>query len=127
MATQHDRAAIAAQLSLLEQELKELELWGGAERRPSAEELASSLPFAMDTLEFHQWLEYILIERLHTQLEKVALQFNHDDGFAGGGVPLERGNRARENPDMATPQRLFTARRQNQHRFFQDQYLSWFI
>lgn len=68
MATQHDRAAIAAQLSLLEQELKELELWGGAERRPSAEELASSLPFAMDTLEFHQWLEYILIERLRTQL-----------------------------------------------------------
>lgn len=67
---QHDKEAIAKQLQLLEDELKALELWGGSEGRPSAEALASPNPFGIDSIEFHEWLEYILIERLRELLDK---------------------------------------------------------
>ena len=66
MASQHDIAAISAQLLHLEQELKSLELWGGVAGLPSSDKLDSTTPFCLDTLEFHQWLEYVLIARLRT-------------------------------------------------------------
>lgn len=64
----HDHAAISQQLDLLEQELKALALWGGELKRPDPEALNSNTPFCIDTLEFHEWLEYIMIERFRQML-----------------------------------------------------------
>lgn len=71
MASQHDIAAINTKLLHLEQELKALELWGGPAGMPSSEKFDSTTPFCLDTLEFHQWLEYVLIARLR---ELIALE-----------------------------------------------------
>ena len=49
----------------LELELKDRDMWGGDERRPHESALNSKEPFCIDTLEFHQWLEYILIKKMH--------------------------------------------------------------
>lgn len=46
--------------------LQDLALWQSS--RPSDAALASTQPFALDTLEFHQWLQFILIERLQTMI-----------------------------------------------------------
>lgn len=67
---QHDKDAISSQLQALEDELRALELWGGVEKRPSAEALASPNPFGIDAIAFHEWLEYILVERLRELLEQ---------------------------------------------------------
>lgn len=61
MSKQHDREAISAKLQELEDELKALTLWGGDEQRPH-EKLAKPLgPFGVGEIEFHQWLEYVLL------------------------------------------------------------------
>ena len=46
-------------LEKLELELRQLALW--QQESPSAEALASTLPFCVDTLDFHQWLQFILL------------------------------------------------------------------
>ena len=46
--------------------LQDLALWQSS--RPSDAALASTQPFALDTLEFHQWLQFILIERLNAMI-----------------------------------------------------------
>ena len=51
-------------LAELELELRRLGLWGGPARAPAAAAFESRTPFFLDTLEFHQWLEYVLISRL---------------------------------------------------------------
>ncbi len=55
---------IAMALDAIERALKSLELWGGEEGRPSDEAFQSAVPFFADTMEFHQWLEYVLIPRM---------------------------------------------------------------
>lgn len=61
------RQAVGQLLDKLEIELKRLELW--QTRAPAEAALASTLPFAVDTLEFHQWLQFILLVRLRQLLE----------------------------------------------------------
>jgi uncharacterized protein YqcC (DUF446 family) len=51
--------------------LKELGLWSDTE--PSVEALSSTEPFAVDTLEFVEWLQFILIPRLQSLVEMAAL------------------------------------------------------
>lgn len=46
--------------------LQDLALWQSS--RPSDAALASTQPFALDTLEFHEWLQFILIERLNAMI-----------------------------------------------------------
>jgi len=46
----------------LEQHLKRLDLW--AETSPSPEQLTSTQPFAVDTLSFEQWLQFIFIPKM---------------------------------------------------------------
>ncbi len=53
-------------LNDLEMTLRALQLW--QDERPSEEALASTQPFAIDTLEFHQWLQFILLERLNMMI-----------------------------------------------------------
>ena len=61
---QHQR--VSQILEQLELELKRLDLW--QESAPAAEALASTLPFCVDTLEFHQWLQFVLLLRLRQML-----------------------------------------------------------
>ena len=53
---------LADVLLQLECELRRLHLW--QDLPPSAQALASELPFAVDTLEFHQWLQFVLLPKL---------------------------------------------------------------
>lgn len=55
---------VATLLEQLENELRELALW--QDKKPPSAALQSSQPFAVDTLEFHQWLQFIMIPRLRT-------------------------------------------------------------
>lgn len=57
---QHQR--LADLLDELETELRRVALWEAD--APSAEALASVQPFAVDTLEFSQWLQFVFIARL---------------------------------------------------------------
>ena len=68
MSGQHDVHAIKEQLDAIEQELRSLELWGGEDKRPSDSDLNSQTPFCLDTIEFHEWLEYVLIERFRIMI-----------------------------------------------------------
>lgn len=52
----------------LTHELKKHQLW--QDETPSAEALASQEPFALDTLTFHQWLQFIFIPRFLICIEQ---------------------------------------------------------
>lgn len=58
---------IADQLLLIEQELKVQGWWD--EQPPSAEALASVVPFAVDSLTFEQWLQWVFLPRMKLILE----------------------------------------------------------
>jgi uncharacterized protein YqcC (DUF446 family) len=50
----------------IEAELRRLNLWQS--EPPSAEALASTEPFCIDTLSFVQWLQFIFLPRMHALL-----------------------------------------------------------
>ena len=52
----------------IEKELRDLQLWES--ELPSAKALASTEPFAIDTLNFPQWLQFIFIPRLYMMVEQ---------------------------------------------------------
>lgn len=52
----------------IECELRRARLW--EDELPSEEALASDQPFAIDTLQFHQWLQFILLPRMHMLVEE---------------------------------------------------------
>ncbi|MFW9270191.1 YqcC family protein [Pseudomonas sp. D2-30] len=58
---------IADQLLLIERELRVQGWWSDVS--PSAEALASVEPFAVDTLDFEQWLQWIFLPRMKAILE----------------------------------------------------------
>lgn len=60
--------AVAEILLDIECELRRARLW--QEEHPGAEALASDQPFAVDTLAFHQWLQFILLPRLRQLVEE---------------------------------------------------------
>lgn len=60
--------AVAEILIDVEKELRELRLWEF--ESPSEEALASTQPFAIDTLNFPQWLQFIFIPRLYLMIEQ---------------------------------------------------------
>lgn len=60
--------AIAEILIDIEKELRDLRLW--EVESPSEEALASTQPFAIDTLNFPQWLQFIFIPRLYYMVEQ---------------------------------------------------------
>lgn len=59
--------ALAEILMDIEKELRELRLWEA--EPPSVEALASTEPFAVDTLSFPQWLQFIFIPRLYLLID----------------------------------------------------------
>ena len=54
-------------LTAMEGEMQRIGLWEG--RPPEPQALESSVPFCFDTLELHQWLEWVLIPRTRAVLE----------------------------------------------------------
>lgn len=54
--------ALTALLLELKQQMQHLSLW--QTQSPSAEALASTQPFCLDTLAFEQWLQFIFIARI---------------------------------------------------------------
>ncbi|MCP4321788.1 MAG: YqcC family protein [Alteromonadales bacterium] len=69
VAEQKKRRSLALLLRELEVALKDQTLWQS--ERPSEQALASQEPFAIDTLNFPQWLQFIFIEKI-----TALLQFN---------------------------------------------------
>ena len=64
----HDRYnTLASLLFEIEKELRTLQLW--AVESPSAEALASEQPFAVDTLSFSQWLQFIFLPKMYQIVE----------------------------------------------------------
>lgn len=61
---------LAEHLLLIERELRLLGWW--QDEAPSAEALASSEPFCVDTLTFEQWLQWIFLPRMKVLLESGA-------------------------------------------------------
>ena len=60
--------AVAEILIDIEKELRDLRLWEF--ESPSEEALASNEPFAIDTLNFPQWLQFIFIPRLYFMVDQ---------------------------------------------------------
>ena len=67
---QQKRQLIDRLLRELETELVGLKLWQSI--RPSEQALASVEPFAIDTLTFPQWLQFIFIEKMTQLLQQRA-------------------------------------------------------
>jgi len=84
----------AADLLLnMEAEMRRLDLW--ETKPPSAEALASTLPFCCDTLSFPQWLQFVFRERIQTLIESGAPLPTHcgiapmaEEWFAGSDPGL---------------------------------------
>jgi uncharacterized protein YqcC (DUF446 family) len=51
-------------LAEIENELRSLELW--KDKLPNVKAFQSNEPFFMDTMEFHEWLQFVLIERFRS-------------------------------------------------------------
>lgn len=62
------RVAVAALLIDIEAELRSLGWWDSA--APSNEALSSTMPFAADTLEFYQWVQFIFLPRMRAMVEQ---------------------------------------------------------
>lgn len=60
--------SVAEILIDIEKELRELRLWEF--ESPSEQALLSTQPFAIDTLNFPQWLQFIFIPRLYLLIEQ---------------------------------------------------------
>ncbi|RYY04287.1 MAG: YqcC family protein [Gammaproteobacteria bacterium] len=60
--------AVAEILIDIEKELRQLRLWES--ESPSEDALTSTQPFAIDTLTFPQWLQFIFIPRLYFMVEQ---------------------------------------------------------
>lgn len=55
----------------LEAQLHALGCWDA--ESPGSEALASTAPFAVDTMEFYQWLQWIFIPKMHDLIERELL------------------------------------------------------
>ena len=64
---QRKRQVLGALLTELEMAMRQENLWQTA--RPSEQALASTEPFAIDSLNFSQWLQFIFIEKMSTMLQ----------------------------------------------------------
>ncbi|WP_461515872.1 YqcC family protein [Porticoccus sp.] len=58
---------LARELCQLEKQLRDMGLW--SESTPSSEALASSQPFAVDTLTFLEWLQFIFLPRMQQRVD----------------------------------------------------------
>ena len=85
---------IADQLLLIERELRLLGWWASVP--PSEQDLSSVQPFCVDTLELHQWLQWIFLPRMKALIED--------------GQPLPVASGIREMAEMVYAERLADVR-----------------
>ena len=60
--------AVADALMDIEAEMRILRWWDVVP--PSAQALASTIPFCADTLEFYQWVQFVFLPRMHALVEQ---------------------------------------------------------
>ncbi len=60
-------ALVRQHLHAIEQVLRDHQLWQGVAPQPAA--FDSTQPFCMDTLEPHEWLQWVLIPRMHALID----------------------------------------------------------
>ena|SRR6187551_733851 len=60
--------AVAEVLIDIEKELRDLQLWD--DEMISEEALASEQPFAIDTMTFPQWLQFVFLPRMYFMIER---------------------------------------------------------
>ncbi|WP_456372448.1 YqcC family protein, partial [Thiolapillus sp.] len=58
-----DYQELSRQLQRMEAEMRALGWW--SEQPPDPQALASTAPFCHDRMEFHQWLQWVLIPGFH--------------------------------------------------------------
>ncbi|WP_404363442.1 YqcC family protein [Marinobacter sp.] len=61
-------ARVADRVLAVEAEMRRLGLW--SDHPPSPASLQSSQPFCVDTLEFHEWLQFIFLPRMKVIIEE---------------------------------------------------------
>lgn len=65
------RAKILKSLQNIEEAMRSLKIWSDdPQDMPADEALASTVPFCLDTMEFHQWLQYVFVPKMRKILEK---------------------------------------------------------
>lgn len=64
------RRQLTIRLFAVEQHLRDLNAW--SDSAPSPEALASNQPFAIDTLEFVEWLQFIFLPRMQDLVQSGA-------------------------------------------------------
>ncbi|WGL17534.1 YqcC family protein [Microbulbifer bruguierae] len=80
---------IATLLLELEAELRNLDLWDA--ESPSAEALASTQPFCVDTLTLPQWLQFVFLPRM-SQLVEMEMPLPKECGIAPMAEEFFRGS-----------------------------------
>ncbi|MEM8489227.1 MAG: YqcC family protein [Pseudomonadota bacterium] len=85
--------AAASLLIDLESDLRRLGVW--EVHPPSAEALASQEPFAIDTLKFTQWLQFIFVPKMYALIESraplpvsCAITPMAEEYFRGAALPI---------------------------------------
>jgi len=64
-----DKAVTTASLLIdIENELRNLGWWDSVP--PARDALASTMPFAADTLEFYQWVQFLFLPRMYALIEQ---------------------------------------------------------
>lgn len=79
----------------VEKDLRNLALW--EQQPPTPEALASTQPFAVDTLSFNQWLQFIFLPRM-TQLVEAAGSLPQTCGIAPMGEQFISGRLQENSP-----------------------------
>ncbi|MBO6258509.1 MAG: YqcC family protein [Succinivibrio sp.] len=59
-----DRESVLMSLKEVEGELRALGLWADESARPDEKAFLSTIPFCLDTMGFHEWLQFIFIPKM---------------------------------------------------------------
>lgn len=103
---QAERPRLTDLLSQLQALLIELGLW--QTQSPSTEALASGQPFCIDTLELHQWLQFIFIPRLNSMMAQ-GQRLPGDSGVAAMAEEVYRADARIAKPLCALLQKIDSA------------------
>lgn len=67
MTSEASPQSLLDQLQQLEDEMRQQNLW--SQIAPSAQAMASTMPFMYDTLKLHEWLQWVFVPRLRAVID----------------------------------------------------------